>query len=160
MKTSLLVLVSLSAVLLACSAEDELSSIWGIDYSAETASAFAMGSVNQYNGESKSIYIVKNASMRCTGGDAFSLHYLFENGETLEIQLVKKTVDYNYTFPGSEGSNLLLSVQFNGEKLNLKESKVTIQPRTAENKLATLTKVYTLDKGVFDGAIGRVPLLK
>jgi hypothetical protein len=55
----------------------------------------------------------------------------------------------------------LLSATLNGEILSLtEESKVSVQPRTDENKLATLAKLQTSNMGLFDGSIGRVPLLK
>jgi hypothetical protein len=40
------------------------------------------------------------------------------------------------------------------------ESSVSVQPRTDENKLVTLAKLQTVNMGLFDGVIGRVPLLK
>jgi len=161
MKTKLLLLISLSAILGACGAEDEMiSPLWGIDYSSENTSGFAMGAVNQFNAETKITYVVKSANLRCAGGDVYALLYTFESGDAMELKVAKKTVDYNYLFPGKEGENQLLSVTFNGEKLNLAESKVSIQPRTEENKLSTITKLLTVNQAVFDGAIGRVPLLK
>ena len=162
MKTKLLLLlVSLSAILGACSAEDELRSpLWGIDYSDENSSGFAMGAVEQFIGDSKTTYIVKMANLRCAEGDVYTLLYTFESGDAMELRIAKKTIDYNYTFPANEGGNQLLGVTFNGEMLNLAESKVSIQPRTEENKLATIAKIQTVNKGLFDGAIGRVPLLK
>lgn len=161
MKTKLLLLVSLSVILGACSAEDELvSPLWGIDYSNESSSGFAMGSVDQYYAETKTTYIVKTASLRCAGGETYSLTYTFESEDVMEIKVLKKTADYNYLFPADEGVNQLLSVTFNGEQLNLAESRVSIQPRTDENKLATLAKLKMANNAVFDGAIGRVPLLK
>ena len=161
MKTTLLLLVSLSVVLSACSTEDEvISPLWGIDFSAENSSGFATGSVEQFIGQSKTTYIIKTANLRCSGGDVYSLLYTFETGETMELNISKKTIDYFYYFPGAPGSNQLLAAKFNGVALNLDESKVTIQPRTEENKLATSTKLLTLDESLFDGSVGRVPLLK
>jgi hypothetical protein len=161
MKTTLLLLVSLSVVLSACSTEDEvISPLWGIDFSAENSSGFAIGSLEQYIDQTKTTYIVKTANLRCSGGDVYSLLYTFEAGETMELKISKKTIDYSYYYPGTAGSNQLLGAKFNGVVLNLAESKVTVQPRTEENKLATSTKLLTTDKGLFDGTVGRVPLLK
>jgi len=160
MKTTLSLLLLLSAMLGACTTEDTLSPLWGIDFSSETSSGFAMGSVDQYKADTKTIYLVKAANLRCAGEDNYILSYEFESGEILELTIMKKTTDSNYMFPGVEGENQLVSAMFNGESLNLVDSKVTVQPRTAENKFSTITKLQTQDEVVFDGAIGRVPLLK
>ena len=161
MKTNLLLLVCLSVLLFSCTTEDQkISPLWGIDFSAENSASFATGTLEQYIGQTKTTYIVKTANLRCTGGDVFALTYMFESGDAMELRIAKRTVDYNYTFPGNVGSNQLLSATLNGIALNLGESKVTVQPRTEENKLATAAKLQTTDKGLFDGAIGRVPLLK
>jgi hypothetical protein len=160
MKTKTLLLISLSAILLACSAEDETSPLWGIDYSAENASGFAMGSVDQFISNTKTVYTIKAASVRAVGGDVFDLSYTFESGDLMELKIAKNSVDMNYYFPGTTGENQLLSAKFNGETLTLGESTITVQPRTEENKFATTTKLQTIDRGLFDGSITRVPLLK
>ena len=58
--------------------------------------------------------------------------------------------------------SMTVSIMGGGSKIIFFDAntKVSIQPRTEENKLATIAKIYTVDKGLFDGAIGRVPLLK
>lgn len=160
MKTKLLLLVSLSAILGACGAEDETSPLWGIDFSNENSSGFAMGAVDQFKAETKTTYIVKTANLRCAGGDVYTLLYTFESGDAMDIKIAKKTIGNNYPFPGNEGENQLLSVTFNGEVLSLFEGKVSIQPRTEENKFTTITELQTVGNAVFDGAIVRVPLLK
>ena len=160
MKTKLLLLVSLSVFLGACSTEESLSPQWGIDYSSESTSSFAMGSVDQYQAESKTSYIVKMANLRSAGDDIYSLSYTFESGDALELRIVKRVPGSDYTFPGDAEGNQLLSATFNGQSLRLVDSKVSIQPRTEENKLATATKLQTSEEVVFDGTIGRVPLVK
>lgn len=161
MKTNLLHLVCLSVFLFSCATNDEvISPLWGVDFSTENASGFATGTLEQYIGQTKTTYVIKAASLRCAGGDVFALTYTFESGDAMELKLAKRTVDYNYSFPGNAEANQLLTASFNGVALNLGESKVSVQPRTEENKLATVTKLQTTDKGYFDGAIGRVPLLK
>lgn len=119
-----------------------------------------MGSVDQYQAATKTSYIVKMASLRSAGDDVFALSYTFESGDALELRIVKRTPGSDYPFPGDEGQNQLLSAVFNGRELDLVDSKVSIQPRTEENKLATATKLQTSAEVVFDGTIGRVPLLK
>ncbi len=161
MKTTLLFLFGLSVVLGACSTEeDTLSPLWGIDFSSENSSSFAMGSVDQYRAETKTIYIVKTANLRCAGEETYALTYTFESDDVLELRIIKRTPDSNYLFPAVEGQNQLLSATFNGVALDLVDSRVSVQPRTEENKLATTTKLQTSQEVVFDGAIGRVPLLK
>ncbi|MEO5976950.1 MAG: hypothetical protein ABIS36_04895 [Chryseolinea sp.] len=159
--TTLLFLAGLSVMLGACGTDDETTSpLWGIDFSSENSSGFAMGSVDQYKSDTKTIYIVKTANMRCAGEDTYALSYTFESGDELELMIAKKTPDSKYEFPGLSGENQLLSATFNGNTLNLVNSKIVIQPRTEENKFATTTNLQTMDEVVFDGAIGRVPLLK
>lgn len=162
MKTRFLLLLGLSVILGACGAEDEvLSPIWGIDFSTENAAGFAVGSVEQFKGETKTTYIIKSAELRGVGGDVYTIYYAFESGDAMEIRIAKRAFDDNYFFPGRSGENQLLSATLNGEILSLtEESKVSVQPRTDENKLATLAKLQTSNMGLFDGSIGRVPLLK
>ena len=160
MKTTLLFLVGLTLVLGACSTEETLSPIWGIDFSSENTSSFAMGSVDQYKAETKTSYIVKSAKLQCAGEANFTLTYSFESGDVLEVTVVKEKVGQTYQFPGVEGENRLLKAVFNGQVLNLTNSKVVIQPRTEENKLATTAVLQTAEEVVFDGTIARVPLLK
>ncbi|MEJ7645007.1 MAG: hypothetical protein WKF87_10470 [Chryseolinea sp.] len=160
MKTTLSLLLLLLAMLGACTTEDTLSPLWGIDFSSETSSGFAMGSVDQYKADTKTIYLVKAANVRCAGEDNYILSYTFESGELLELTIIKRTTSSDYMFPGVEGENQLLSAVFKGENLNLVNSKVTVQPRTDENKFATITKLQTLDEVVFAGSIARVPLVK
>jgi hypothetical protein len=161
MKTKLLLLIC-SVAIGACTTEEELlSPLWGIEYSDENSTGFASGSVNQFIDQTKSTYIAKTASMREVNTNVFMLSYTFESGESMELKVIKRTIDQNFYYPGNDGGNQLLSAIFQGELLSLDtDSKVSIQPRTEENKLATIAKIYTVDKGFFDGAIGRVPLLK
>jgi hypothetical protein len=162
MKTKLLLLISLLVAMGACTTEEELlSPIWGIEYSDENSMGFASGSVYQFIDQTKSTYIAKTASMREVNTNVYMLSFSFETGETMELKVINRTIDQNFYYPGNEGGNQLLSAIFQGELLSLDtDSKVTIQPRTEENKLATLAKINTANKGLFDGAIGRVPLLK
>jgi hypothetical protein len=162
MKTTLLFLVCLSVMLGACGTEDEvISPLWGITYSEANTSGFATGTVDQYVGDTKTTYLIKSAMLRNINADVYVLQYNFESGDVIEIRIAKRTVDRNYTFPGAGGENQLLSATLNGEILQLTtESRISVEPRTGENKVATLPKLLTKNFGVFDGAIGRVPLLK
>ena len=162
MKTILLLLVSLSVILGACTTEDEMiSPLWGIDFSTENVAGFATGTVDRFEAETKTTYIVKAANLRCAGGNIYKLSYNFESGDIMEITLAKRTAENNFLFPGNSGENQLLSATFNSEMLDLThESKISVQPREGENKLATVTRLQTLGHRLYDGAIGRVPLLK
>lgn len=162
MKTKLLLLICLSVAMGACTTEEEnLSPLWGIEYSDENSAGFASGSVSQFIDQSKSTYIAKTAAMREVNTGVFTLSFTFESGESMEIKVIKRTIDQNFYYPGNDGGNQLLSAIFQGELLSLDaNSKINIQPRTEENKLATIAKIYTVNNGLFEGAIGRVPLLK
>jgi hypothetical protein len=161
MKTKLLILICLSVAMGACTTEEELSPLWGIEYSDENSTGFASGSVSQFIDQSKSTYIAKTGAMREVNTGVFTLSFTFESGESMEIKVIKRTIDQNFYYPGNDGGNQLLSAIFQSELLSLDaSSKITIQPRTEENKLATIAKIYTVNNGLFEGAIGRVPLLK
>ena len=162
MKTKLLLLICLSVAMGACTTEEEtLSPLWGIEYSDENSTGFASGSVYQFIEQTKSTYIAKTAAMREVNTGVFTLSLTFESGETMDIKVIKRTIDDNFYYPGNDGGNQLLSAIFQGDMLTLDtNSKITIQPRTEENKLATIAKIYSVNKGLFEGAIGRVPLLK
>src|SRR5688500_11687421 len=140
MKTKLLLLISVLVAMGACATEEELlSPIWGIEYSDENSTGFASGSVYQFIDQTKSTYIAKTASMREVNTNVYMLSFTFESGETMELKVIKRTIDQNFYYPGNEGGNQLLSAIFQGELLSLDtDSKVTIQPRTEENKLATI----------------------
>jgi len=164
MKTKLLLLLSLSVILGACGTEDAAlsqSPVWGIDFSSENTAGFAMGTVDKFSGESKTTYVIKAANLRSAGDDVYTLRYTFESGDNMVLTLAKRTIDANFPYPGKDGENQLISVSFNDALLDLSaESKISIQPRSEENKLATITKLQTVGTGLFDGVIGRVPLLK
>ena len=162
MKTTLMFLVCLSVMLGACGTdEDVISPLWGITYSEANTSGFATGTVDQFVGDTKTTYLIKSATLRSISGDVYALQYTFEGGDILEVKIAKRTVDRTYAFPGKGGENQLLSATLNGEILQLtEESRISVEPRTGENKVATIPKLQTQNFGVFDGAIGRVPLLK
>src|SRR6187402_156254 len=123
MKRTLLLLVSLSVILGACSSTEETRSPqWGIDFSSESTAGFAMGSVDQYRAETKTSYIVKIANLRSASDDVFALSYTFEGGDALELRIVKKSPGSDYFFPGNAGENQLLSATFNGKVLSLVDS--------------------------------------
>lgn len=161
MKTKLLLLICLSVAIGACTTEEDLSPLWGIEYSDENSTGFASGTVNQFIDQTKSTYVAKTASMREVNSGVFMLSFTFESGETMDIKVIKRTIDTNFYYPGNDGGNQIITAIFQGDLLSLDaNTKVSIQPRTEENKLAVIGKLYTTDKGLFDGAIGRVPLLK
>ena len=162
MKTKLVLLISLSVILFQCATEGEMakSPLWGVDFSDESATTYAQGSVEQQNAGPKVIYIVKGGSLRETQENFYKIYFSFENGETLELTVIKKTVDCNYHFPGNESENQLVSAVFNGAALDLTESSVAIQPHPEENKLHVITSMRTMNAGDFSGTLTRVPLLK
>jgi hypothetical protein len=162
MKTTLLVLVCLSVMLGACETEDDvISPLWGITYSEANTSSFATGTVDQFVGSNKTTYTIKSATLRSISADVYVIQYSFESGDVIDVRIAKRTIDRNYPFPGSGGENQLLSATLYGEILQLtSESMISVEPRTGENKVATLPRLLTSNFGLFDGAIGRVPLLK
>ena len=162
MKTKIVLLISLSVILFQCSTEEEIakSPIWGVDFSEESTMAFAQGSIEQQNAGPKAIYIVNQGALRQTDETFHTISFSFENGESLELIVTKKTVDHNYHYPGTESENQLVSATFNGVALELNESSVAIQPHPEENKLHIITNMHTVNAGDFNGILSRVPLLK
>lgn len=162
MKTKIVLLVSLSVVLFQCSTEEKIakSPLWGVDYSEESTTAFVQGAIEQQNAGPKTVYIVNEGSLRPDTEDRHTISLKFENGESLQILVTKKTVDNNYHYPGLESENQFVSAIFNGVPLDLTESSISIQPRLEENKLHVITNVHTLNAGDFNGTLSRIPLLK
>lgn len=134
--------------------------MWGIDFSEESASGFAIGSVDKQNDGTKITYIAKAANLQHVKDDVYLLTYAFQSGDQLQLTITKKTADYNFHFPGTTTENQIIVAMFNGETLDLIDSDVSIQPRTEENKLYTVTNLHTTSTGDFNGSIGRIPLLK
>jgi len=161
MKTKILLLIGLSLLLFQCTEENVAKSpLWGVDFSDEATSTFAQGAIEQQNAGPKVIHIVNNGALRQTAAEGFyTISFSFENGESLQLTVTKKTADYNYHFPGSESGNQLISAIFNGNLLDLKESAISIQPHKEENKLHIVTNVHTLNAGDFNGTLTRIPLL-
>lgn len=162
MKTRIVLLISLSVVLFQCSTEEKVSksTLWGVDYSEESTTAYVQGAIEQQNAGPKIIYIVNEGSLRPAQEDQHTISLKFENGESLQLLVSKKTMDNNYHYPGYESENRLLSVTFNGVPLELKESALSIQPRLEENKLHIITNLHTVSAGDFNGTLSRIPLLK
>src|SRR5688500_6340753 len=110
MKTKLLLLISLSVLLFQCSSEEETKSpLWGVDFSTEAMVSYAEGALEQQNSGPKITYVVNAASLRQSEEDIYSVSFTFENGETLQLSITKKTADYNYHFPGTDLENQLIS---------------------------------------------------
>ena len=163
MKTKIVLLISLSVLFFQCSKEgvETKSPLWGVDFSAENTTGFAEGAIEQQNDEGpKVIYIVSSGALREAEENFYTVSFTFENGESLELGIIKKTADYNYHFPGNESDNRLISATFNGEVLDLTDSSISIQPDQGDNKLHVITNMHTLNAGDFNGTLSRIPLLK
>jgi len=160
MKTKFSLLIFLSALLFQCATEeDPKSPLWGVDFSTESATVYAQGAIEQQNGSSKVMYIVNSAYLREADG-LYNISFTFENGETIQLVVTKKTADCNYHYPGTESENQLISAIFNGNALHLTESSIAVQPHLEENKLHIITDMHTSNAGHFNGILSRVPLVK
>ena len=164
MKTKFLFLIGLSTLLFQCSTEEDVtkkSPLWGVEFSEESTATFVQGALEQQNAGPKVTYIANAGALRETDvAGVYTISFTFENGESLELAVTKKTADYNYHFPGVESENQLISAIFNGDALDLKESAVSIQPHQEENKFHIVTNMHTLNAGDFNGTLTRIPLLK
>ncbi len=161
MKTKVLLLISLSTLLFRCATDEETKSpVWGVDFSTESATIYAQGAIEQQNGGPKVTYIVNSAALRQAEEELYTISLAFENGESIQLVVTKKTADCNYHFPGNEEENQLVSAVFNGNALDLTESSISIQPHLEENKLHIITNMHTVNAGDFNGTLSRVPLVK
>jgi hypothetical protein len=164
MKTKFLFLIGLSALLFQCSTEEDLtkkSPLWGVEFSEESTVTYVQGALDQQNAGPKVTYFANGGAVRQTDlEDVYTISFTFENGESLELTITKKTSNCNYHFPGVESENQLISAVFNGEPLNLKESSIAIQPHQEDNKFHVITNMHTINAGDFNGTLTRIPLLK
>ena len=161
MKTKLLLLIGLSTLLFRCATdEDTKSPLWGVDFSTEEATIFAQGAIEQQNAGPKITYIVNSASLRQVEEGLYTISFTFENGESMQLTITKKTADCNYHSSSDDSENRLVSAVFNGNVLDLVESSISIQPRLEENKLNIITNMHTVNAGDFNGTLSRVPLVK
>ena len=163
MKTKIFLLISLSILLFQCSTEEKIakSTLWGVDFSDENTTAFAQGTVELQKETSQIVYVLNDGSIRQTEENLYTISLAFENGESLQLTVTKKTSDCNFNFPADDSSNQLVAASFNGNPLNLDESSIVIQPQQGENKLSVMiTNMHTVDAGSFNGTLTRVPLLQ
>jgi hypothetical protein len=161
MKTKFSLLICLSALLFQCATEEQTKSpIWGVDFSTESATIQAEGAIERENAGPSVMYIVNSAYLRQADDDLYNISSTFENGESIQLVVTKKTADCNYHYPGTESENQLISAIFNGVALNLAESSIAVQPHLEENKLHIITDMHTLNAGDFNGTLSRVPLVK
>jgi hypothetical protein len=162
MKTKIVLLLSLSVIFFQCSTEEKIakSPLWGVDYSEESTTTFVQGAIEQENAGPKTIYIASEGSLRQSEEQVHIISLKFENGESLQLFVTKKTLDNNYHFPANESENQLISAVFNGVPLELSESSILIQPHPEENKLHVITDLHTVNAGHFNGTLSRIPLLK
>ncbi len=161
MKTKLVLLLGFVS-LVACSTEEEdfRSPIWGIRFSEEHTASFARGSVDFTSSETNTSHFIKLASLRNQVGEVHQLSYEFQNGDLLQMEVIKRTNAEQFLFDGDDTQNQLLSVTRNGETLIVLEGAVRIQPRTEENKVFTTVELKTSTGLLLGGTISRVPLLK
>jgi hypothetical protein len=160
MKATIFLLIAV--LLIQCNTEEKISksTLWGIDFSDSNTTSFAQGTIEKQNSGPKVVYIVSEGALRPIGDSFYSVEVTFDNGETLNLVVAKKTSDYNFHFPGGDTENQLVSAIFNGDTLTLHESAVAIQPQTGDNKLNIVTNMHTMDAGDFNGTLTRIPLLE
>src|SRR5688572_12208315 len=107
MKTKNFLLIGLSVLLFQCNTEEEItkSSLWGIDFSEQSTTGFAQGTLDVQHAESKTTYVVNEGSLRQSADNVYTISFAFENGESLQLTVSKKTADSNFYFPGNELEN-------------------------------------------------------
>lgn len=157
-----IIFLLMGALLFQCNTEEKISksTVWGVDFSDASTSSFAQGTIEKQNSSAKVVYVVAEGALHEVGGNLYVINVAFDNGESLELTVTKKTNDYNFHFPGSESDNQFVSAIFNGTPLTLHESAVAIQPQTGDNKLNVVANIHSVDNGDFNGTLTRIPLLK
>lgn len=143
----------------ACKDDDHEGSYWGIDHVGADAMVGAKGTIDQQNAGPKVTYTVESAYLTTLENGSHLLHYRFTSHDSLELVIGKRSADYNYHSVATSDENILLSVSFNNTPMPLKESDVSIQPRSDENRFHTVVNVHTQDKGDFNGTVNSVPLI-
>jgi hypothetical protein len=160
MKTKLLLAFGFVAGFIACTEEVDKPTLWGIEYSEPQASKLVAGLIERQEVNTNVTFVVNQAYLKETVNGRFMLSYKFSSNDSLKVIINKKTSDVNYAFPGQEESNELLYATFNQDTLDLKESSVSIQPKTGQNKFTTIIKLKTNDFGDFEGTVNSIPLLR
>jgi hypothetical protein len=163
MKTKVSLLISLSILLFQCSTEEKIakSTLWGVDFSDESTTAFAQGTIELQKQESTLVYVLKEGSIRQAEENLYTVSLVFDNGESLQLTVTKETADCNFNFPADASSNRLVAASLNGNALNLAESSIVIQPQQGDNKLnITIANMQTVEAENFNGTLTRVPLLQ
>ena len=143
----------------ACQDDDHEGSYWGVDHVGADAIVGAEGTIDQQNAGPKVTYTVESAYLTTLENGSHLLHYRFTSEDSLELLIGKRSADYNYHSAATSDENILLSVSFNNTPLLLKESDVSIQPRSDENRFHTVVNVHTQEKGDFNGTVNSVPLV-
>jgi hypothetical protein len=157
---SFLFATGLSLVLFAaCDNVDNNADPLGIGYSDASTSVNAVGSIDQQNSGPKVTYAVTQASVFPTGNGVYVLRYKFTSNDSLDLEVTRRTTDYNYHSDGAVAKNTLTKVSFNGETLEINASDVAIQPKTEDNRFATVVNVHTVSHGDFNGTVTGVPLV-
>lgn len=157
---SFLFATGLSLVLFAsCDVVDNNADPLGIGFSDPATAVNAVGSLDQQNAGPKVTYAVTKASVFPTGNGVYVLRYKFTSNDSLDLVVVRRTTDYNYHSDNQVATNELTHVIFNRDTLEIKASAVAIQPKTEDNRFATVVNVHTVSDGDFNGTVTGVPLV-
>ena len=142
-------------------ANKNVSSDWGVHYSTKDNAAHALGSLDKQNSGPKVTYIVDTAYLRhLKQAYTYQVMYKFTTPDSLQLVLVKVTSDYNYHYPKPGTENQLLYAIFNRDTLDLKESALSVQPRSDGGSFTTVINLHTNNAGDFNGTIDKVVLIQ
>lgn len=136
------------------------TTVWGIHYSDPSAKYLAAGTVDLQNDGPMTTLAIAAGYLQKTEQEFHKVVYTFSSGDSLSLFVIRRINSDVFDYPGNNEQNQLKYVLFNNDTLPIKESSVTIHPRTGENKLSTFINLQTQAGRSLDGTIGRIPLLR
>jgi hypothetical protein len=165
MRATLFFMTALVITLAACS-DDEVPakpSVWGIAFSEPVTTVSAGGIIDRLTEGPRVTYAVDYAYLLGNGNPTdtvYTLTYVFTSHDSLRVGISKVGYGDDFHYPAAAGENRLRYAVFNTDTLRLQNSKITVDPRTGENKVATTLNLASTNLGTFVGTVSSVPLLR
>ena len=158
-----ILLLTVCVVINTCSDEAiENPTVFSIESSLYETSSWAEGGLIHQNYRGTAKYLsVNNAYLTATENEGSYLLYLNFVADSLEIKIVKRTMDLNYHFlpDSSLTSNEIELIKHNGTDLALSSAALSLQPVLGENTLTAVINIQSENLGDFNGTVENIPLI-
>ena len=118
------------------------------------------GSIIQQNIEPRQIFKVEEGSIVWVDDQIYSLLFVLDNRDRLELMIARTTQDFNYHFPVSSGENQILEVYLNDEKLRLKGAVLSLQPKMDTKSFTAVINIHTQQLGDWNGTVRYIPIVE